>query len=139
MQKLLEKYPYSMEVVKEWFTKQMLESLEDDELPEEFKQMMREQGVPIDKVVELVMINPRALFDVLDEQALYVQITGDDENGWDWRIKSTEEDNERLLNPLLKAASFTRKQCEAKAVEHALSILNNKLNPVISETPNQTN
>lgn len=138
MQKLLEKYPYAMDVVREWFTAEMLKSLEKDDVPDAFKEMMREQGVPADNVAELVAMNPRALFDMLDEQSLYVQITGDDANGWDWRIKSTEEDDDRLLNPLLKAASFTRKECETKAVEHALSILNNKLNPVISETPNQT-
>lgn len=137
MQQLLEKYPYAMDAAKEWFTSQMLESMEGDtNVPEEFKEMMRQQGVPVNNLAELIWLNPRVLFDMFDENSLFIQVTGDDENGWDWNLKTNSVDYDReALNPVLKAVSFSRKECEKKAVEHALSVLNDKLNIVISETP----
>lgn len=63
---LLKKHPLAAKVIKDWFMKSMLESFKDENVPEEFKQFMLEQGVEDDKVAKLIDVNVRILFDVFD-------------------------------------------------------------------------
>ena len=73
--KLLEKYPLSTEVVREWFINKMVESVKgDDTVPEDFKNYMLEQGIPNDKLCIFIDSSPRSLFDVFDENELYIHI-----------------------------------------------------------------
>ena len=69
---LLEKYPLAKNVVKDWFMRTMLESFKDENVPEEFKQFMLEQGIEDDKVGKLIDVNVRILFDVFDENDIII-------------------------------------------------------------------
>jgi hypothetical protein len=123
---LLEKYPLTAQIVKDWFMRSMLESFKDEDVPEEFKQFMLEQGIEDDKVGKLIDVNVRILFDVFDENDIYINIIRN--NGkfmWGWSDNEEHSIKGELIN--------TRKEAEHAAIEKAFEILENKLTPVLEE------
>lgn len=125
MYDLLEKYPYATEVIRDWFMQKMIESLEDQQLPENFKEYMRSQGVPNDKLAVVFKENPRALFDVFDANDMIINIVYT-EQGFTWSVKDVKN---------IQYYQY-RKEAENAAVERAFQLLDEKLNIVISETKN---
>lgn len=123
MQQLLENYPYATEAVREWFIKQMVDSFKDEEVPQGFKDFMREQGVPNDTLVKLVGSNPRSLFDVFDENSLFIEMMY-----MEHKFHYTVSNGEEIL--IANIETYTkRRDCEAAAVAEAFKILNEKLCP----------
>lgn len=126
---LLEKYPLAKNVVKDWFMKSMLESFKDEDVPEEFKQFMLEQGIEDDKVAKLIDVNVRILFDVFDENdiIIYFMIFSSPEGV---RFSAAiHTGNDEVPNPIGKQYN-TRKEAEHAAVEAAFDILESKLTPI---------
>lgn len=117
MNDILEKYPHATEVVREWFIAKMEESIKDQTLPDNFKSFMREQGLPNDKLIKLIDVNPRVLFDVFDNNEVIVN-TAHRSGLWSWSVNET------------KSANYypSRKVAEKEGVECAFQILNQKLN-----------
>lgn len=74
IEQLFNENPHATALVQSWFMGKMLESLNDNSVPEDFKEMMRQQGVEKAQLVKMVEASPRALFDVLDENDVFVQI-----------------------------------------------------------------
>jgi hypothetical protein len=115
---LLESYDKAAIVIKQYYLNSMLESLKDDNLPENFKEYARQTTIDNDKIGKLIDVQPRGLFDVFDANKIYIGITP---------------------NPLIGGIEFkytigditgeqpTRKEAERIAVEKAFEILNNKL------------
>jgi hypothetical protein len=124
---LLEKYPASTEIIRAWFMERMIESLQDENVPDEFKDFMREQGVQNDKLGTMIDANPRMLFDVFDENEVFISINVVDRK-FTYRI-------DNLVNP---TEYSTRKECELISITRAFEILENKLTPkeLIDETDN---
>jgi hypothetical protein len=117
---LLETYPKAAEVIRKYFMEKLLESLNDADLPEDFKEFARQREIDDDRVAELIDAQPRGLFDVLDTNEVFVEITiiiGANPffiyaiNG-----KSYDEFPYK-----------TRIESERSAITEALHILNNKL------------
>ena len=75
MLELLESHPKSAIVVKQWFLDKMLSSLQNESLPEDFKEFARQQGIDNIRVSEILDGAPRALFDVFDSHKVYVSIS----------------------------------------------------------------
>jgi hypothetical protein len=121
---LLEKYPLSAKIVREWFLNQMLESFKDEIAPEEFKQYMLEQGVENANVAVLMDVNPRMLLDVFDENDVIIIIKYHDNFGFSWAVE--EADDQSFYK--------TRKEAEAFAIEVAFDILENQLKPVSDDS-----
>ena len=121
---LLEKYPLSAKIVREWFLNQMLESFKDEIAPEEFKQYMLEQGVENANVAVLMDVNPRMLLDVFDENDVIIIIKYHDNFGFTWAVEEADE----------QSFYKTRKEAELFAVEAAFDILENKLKPVSDDS-----
>jgi hypothetical protein len=118
---LLEKYPLSTEVVRTWFMEKMIESVrEADEVPEDFKNFMLEQGIDNNKMAIMIDANPRMLFDVFDENDLFIEIFMYPDVTFTCKIG-----NEATTN-----SWKTRKDAEAFAIEAAFEMLENKLKPV---------
>jgi hypothetical protein len=115
---LLENYPLTAKVVRDWFMNQMLESFNDDTVPEGFKQYMLEQGIDNDKVAILIDVNPRNLFDVFDKHDIFISINVVDRK-FTYRI-------DNVINP---TEYSTRKECELISITRAFEILENKLTP----------
>ena len=126
---LLEKYPLAKNIVKDWFMRTMLESFKDEDVPEEFKQFMLEQGIEDDKVGKLIDVNVRILFDVFDENdiIIYFMIFSSPE-GVRFSAAIHTGNDEVKPNPIGKQYN-TRKEAEHAAVEAAFEILETKLTP----------
>lgn len=116
---LLEKYDKAAIVIKQFYLNVMLESLKDDSLPENFKQFAREAGIDNDKIAAFIDAQPRGLFDVFDNNKIYVGITPNVLIGG-MNFKYTISDD-------ISGEAPTRIEAERIAVEKAFEILNNKL------------
>lgn len=132
MKDILETYPHSTEVVRDWFVDKMKESLSNQDLPENFKEFMRQQGLPNDRLLKLFEENPRILFDVFDENGVIVNIKYyNDTFNWDVIYANTE-------TPYgVKSVDTysSRKEAEKAAVNRAFQILNDQLNITFHEGP----
>ena len=71
---LLEKHALSAEIVRAWFMERMIESFKDENVPDEFKDFMREQGIDNDKLGTMIDVNPRMLLDVFDDNDIFISI-----------------------------------------------------------------
>jgi hypothetical protein len=121
---LLEKYPLAANVIKEWFLKSMIESFKDESVPEEFKQFMLDQGIEEEKVGTLIDLNPRMLFDVFDENEIFIGTNVTQKDAFHCTINNS-------LSP--GGTHYTRKEAELFAIEAAFEILENKLSPKLEE------
>lgn len=119
---LLDLYPIATEVVRDWFMDKMAESFKNQELPKDFKEFMREQGIPNDKLVKLIDVNPRVLLDVFDDNGVIINVVHS--NGvfsWD-------------VNTVKSLDSYSsRRETESAAVQRAFQILDDKLNITVTE------
>jgi mRNA-degrading endonuclease RelE of RelBE toxin-antitoxin system len=118
---LLEKYPLAKNVVKDWFMKSMLESFKDENVPEEFKQFMLEQGIEDDKVGKLIDVNVRILFDVFDENDVIIIISYHDNFGFNYSVRGDDECQNYFKS---------RKEAENAAIQVAFEILEEDLTPI---------
>lgn len=120
---VLEKHPLAAKVVKDYLLEKMLESFKDETVPEEFKEMMRKEGVENDKVAALIDANPRFLFDVFDDNEIVVET----------HLYPNNEFTIKIGNQATTNSWKTRKEADAFAVETAFELLENKLTPVTEE------
>jgi len=121
-QELLETYDKAAVVIKQFYLSHMLESLNDENLPENFKDFVKEQGVDNDTVAVMLTASPRTFFDVFDENGIYITTHVSAADGYfKWEIHSEAEvyETSEYLN--------NRKMAEVAAVEKAFEILNEKL------------
>lgn len=119
---LLDLYPLATEVVRDWFMEKMAESFKNQELPKDFKEFMREQGIPNDRLIKLINVNPRVLFDVLDDNGVIINVLyADGKFTWD-------------VNTVKSLDSYSsRREAESAAVQRAFQILNDKLDVTLVE------
>ena len=136
---LLESHPASTEIIRAWFMERMIESLQDENVPDEFKNFMREQGIQNDKLATMIDANPRMLFDVFDENGIiiYFMIFSSPE-GVKFSGAIHIGHDEVKPNPIGKQCN-TRKEAELFAIEAAFEILETKLTPPVieEETPKE--
>lgn len=121
-QELLETYGKAASVVKEFYLDKFLESLNTNDLPDNFKEFAREQGIDNDTVAKMIDAMPRALFDVFDANGINIVIhvyTEQPPTEFAFSIPQDNVDYDQLYP--------TRKEAEAAAIEKAFEILNEKL------------
>ncbi len=114
---LLNKHPKSAEVVRNWFTEVMLQSLNTDEIPEDFKEVMRNNKMDNEKLSNILKHQPRSLFDVFDDNEIVIE-TLVYPNG-EFTIKIGQEGTTNTWK--------TRKEAEHFAIEAAFEILEQTL------------
>jgi hypothetical protein len=120
---LLEKHPHTAEVVKAWFVEQMIESLNTQDVPDDFKNFMREQGVEYDKLAVMIDANPRMLLDVFDNNDVVIETS----------LYPNGEFTIKIGNQATTNSWKTRKEAELFAIEAAFEMLENKLKPVLED------
>ena len=120
---LLQKYPLTNNVIKDWFMKSMIESFKDESVPEEFKQYMLEQGIEEEKVGTLIDVNPRMLLDVFDDNKIFIEVF----------LYPDDTFTCKIGNQATTQSWKTRKETELFAVESAFEILENKLSQKVEE------
>ena len=116
---LLEKNPLSAEIVRAWFMERMIESFKDENVPDEFKDFMREQGIDNDKLGTMIDVNPRMLFDVFDANDIIIETS----------LYPNGEFTIKIGNQATTNSWKTRKEAELFAIDAAFDILENKLSP----------
>jgi len=127
MNDLLDTYPHATEVVREWFMEKMAESFKSQELPKDFKDIMRQQGIPNEKLIKLIDVNPRVLFDVFDDNQVIINVVCT-EKGFTWDVGDVKS---------VQLHQY-RRDAESQAVQRAFQILNDKLNITLNEGQDST-
>ena len=120
---LLEKYPESAKIIRAWFLEKMIESLETADVPDDFKDMMRETGIEDDKLSVMIDANPRMLLDVFDENDIVIENS----------LYPNGTFTIKIGNQATTQSWKTRKESELFAIDAAFEILENKLSPKIEE------
>jgi len=129
---LLKKYPLSAEVVRDWFMEKMIKSIQGDtSVPEDFKNFMLEQKIDNNKLSIFIDSNPRNLFDVFDENKIFICISvwtktpGNFENAeFGIALNATNKNNSNFSS---------RKEAELVAIEEAFEILEEQLKNLENE------
>ena len=135
MNDILEKFPHATEVVRDWFVEKMKESLNTQDLPDNFKNFMRQQGLPNDRLLKLFAENPRILFDVFDDNGVIINVMYHD-NIFTWDVNYTKSEVPYGVKSVDIYSS--RRMAEVHAVERAFQILNDKLNITLNEGQDST-
>ena len=117
MMELLETYPKTTIVVKQWLLEKMLENIRDSDVPEDFKEKMMAQSIDNDKVSKILGSNPRALLDVFDDHKVFIQINV---NTPFFSYSINEGD-------IISGSWETRIGAEKAAIEQAFKMLNDKI------------
>lgn len=113
--------PYAKKIILNWFMEKMIESFKDQSVPQEMIEYMRENGISDERLIDALNVNPRMLFDVLDENNVLVQININFEN----KTFSYNMNNEEANGSTFK----NRKDCEIHAIVAAIVKLNKDLEP----------
>jgi hypothetical protein len=109
----LELYPLAGKMLHDHYLELMLESINMSQLPDDYKQQIREDGIEMDKIEDIANTNPRHLFDFFDSHKIYINISTFSDGGFTYSI----------TGPVAKIGSTksykTRKEAEADAIEQA--------------------
>ena len=120
---LLETYPKAATVIKEFYYEKMINSLqEDNDIPQEFKDMVKAQQFDSEYIATFIDNNPRFLFDIFDSNNINIVIhvyTEEPPTEFAFSIPQDNLDYDQLYP--------TRKEAEAAAIEQAFKILNEQL------------
>ena len=73
-QELLETYGKAATVVKAYYVEKFIESMVTENVPENYKEFARSEGIDNDTIAKMVESMPRALFDVFDSYELHIEI-----------------------------------------------------------------
>ena len=65
---ILNDYPLATETARDWFLKKMIESFEQDNAPEDFKNQMLSRGVSDITLAIMFDQSPRNFFDLFDDE-----------------------------------------------------------------------
>lgn len=90
LQLLLDDHPKTATVVKQWLLDRMLEGLKDDKLPENFKEMVRKEGITDDKVVGILEKSPRSMFDLFDNHKVFITVYPVREQSYGFKINDVD-------------------------------------------------
>ena len=71
---LLEKYPEAAAVINEFYRSKMIDSLNTEDVPEDFKELVKQQEFDNEYIAKFIDGNPRILFDVFDDHSLHIEI-----------------------------------------------------------------
>jgi hypothetical protein len=113
---LLETYPKAGKVVNDWFLDKMLKSLNTDAIPEEFKEYISHQPIDNQNIAVMIDNNPRVLFDVFDENNVFIQINVS--KTFSYSINDGD---------VISGSWIIRKDAEAAAIEQAFELLDKNL------------
>jgi len=121
---LLETYPRAAEVINEFYRSKMIESMDTADVPDDFKEMLKQQEFDNEYVAKFIDANPRILFDVFDSNSVYIEILVDLTK--DDALFSYVIDGDMMGN--VEGILYnSRIEAEKVAIEKAFQLLNDKL------------
>lgn len=114
---ILNDYPLATESARDWFLKKMIESFEQDNAPEDFKNQMLSRGVSDITLAIMLDQSPRNFFDLFDDNKIIIEILRDTDINPDLFYYK--------INGKTPGQFFEgRIACEKAAVEKAFEMLN---------------
>ena len=110
-------------VIGEFYNNKLIDSMNDsaEGVSEEFKDMLKQQNFDNEYVASFIDSNPRFLFDIFDDNKIYINVTAFHSGLF---IYSIIDDKPEVGST---ETSNTRKEAEKLAIEKAFKILNEKL------------
>jgi hypothetical protein len=121
---LLEKYPEAAKVITEFYNNKLIDSMDTEEITEEFKEMIKSQEFDNQYVATFIDSGPRFLFDVFDSNGVYIEILVDLTK--DDALFSYVIDGDMMSN--VEGVLYnSRIEAEKVAIEKAFQLLNDKL------------
>jgi len=118
---LLETYPKAANAIAQFYQKRLIDSMNTEDVPEDYKEVLRSQPFDNQYVAKFVHANPRILFDVFDENGLFIE-TLYMEDTFHYTITNGEE----ILETNTEKYE-TRIECDRAVIEDAISLLNELL------------
>ncbi len=123
-EKILNANPKVASLIHDYYLNRMLDALEDETLPTEFKEFAKEKGLPFANIVAMMEVNPRQLIDFFDDRDIYINVT---------RYVASIDDKPHCIldhNSTVKSKNVfdTRKEAEMEGVILAIEMLEKKLN-----------
>lgn len=116
---LLDANSKAASLIHDFYLNAMLTALDDQSLPDNFKEFTREKGLPIENIAAMMNTNPRQLFDVFDEQNIYISVYTKNSKLYHYDVLHNEKTT--------SSTADTRKQADQEAVETAVVMLEKKL------------
>ena len=113
---ILNDYPLATETARDWFLKKMIESFEQDNAPEDFKNQMLSRGVSDITLAIMLDQSPRNFFDLFDDNRIVIEILRDEVN--------TDLFYYKINGEVTRHFHTGRVPCERAAVEKAFELLN---------------
>ena len=114
---ILNDYPLATETARDWFLKKMIESFEQDNAPEDFKNQMLSRGVSDITLAIMFDQSPRNFFDLFDDNKIVIEILRDTDINPDLFYYK--------INGKTPGTFFEERiPCEKAAVERAFELLN---------------
>ena len=127
---LLEQNPESAKLICSYYLEVMLESLNDESLPEDFKDHVRAQAMDNRNIAAILDGNPRNLFDFFDSHDMYIDVRPFTDGSFSYSI---------IANIGTSGSSEvykTRKEADKIAVETAIKQLESTLTKSVSDKEN---
>jgi len=128
---LLEQNPESAKLICSYYLEVMLQSLNDESLPEDFKDHVRAQAMDNRNIAAILDGNPRNLFDFFDHHNMYINVT---------TFPDTLFFTYSIMNEIATSGSNnvyrTRKEAESGAIEQAIKQLETRLTNSIIDKEN---
>ena len=117
MKQLLNENKLVTASLQKWFTNKMAENTASSNLSQELKDTFTSQMISVDALANIIIVNPRYLFDFFDEYEIYIlpiMIGG---------YFSATINGEPLSGAIEGKSFIKRKDAEEKAVEEAFPLL----------------
>lgn len=127
----LEKFPNVLDALRNHYVKKLEDSIKKTEnIPDDFKEMLKEKGITDDTIISVVNENPAALFYFFDGYKMFINITSYSDGSFSYSI---------LGEVATVGASLTfpsRKEAEKQAITLAISELEFSLTRSVSSKKN---
>lgn len=116
---ILNNYPKTAELLQDYYTTMMLASIDRANIPDDFKETIRKDGISLDKIEIIVNSNPRHLFEFFDDRSMYINISSTSDGSFTFSIMG---DNATTGSSNVYS---DRKRADRAAVEEAMRQLEN--------------
>lgn len=117
MIEILKQNPKTARLMHDYYLNLMIDSSRD--LPDHFKEFVKEQGVEMSNIAAMMETAPRNLFDIFDEQEIIISVTYDrSSNKFCYFVNESKHEEQ----------FDTRKEADKDAVKTAIGVLEEKLN-----------
>jgi hypothetical protein len=127
----LEKFPNVLDALREHYTKKLEDSIKQTEnIPDDFKEMLKERGITDDTIIAVINENPAALFYFFDSYKMYINITTFSDGSFSYSIIGD-------VASLGSTETFSsRKEAEKEVIKQAITQLETALTKSVSSKKN---